>query len=152
MMINPSDYMRYSNVISRKYYFHYQEFNEKLQHFVETCVQCEASIKGPLFYSINNIPQNKWVAVEFFLPVEEDYIDVKGDMFFHSYFSIEDMISTCLHHNFREETEKAYSMLLHTTEQNNLQQVTPFFHVISGDETLQYTFIKLGVVGLKEQG
>ncbi|MGF7046817.1 hypothetical protein J2T13_001319 [Paenibacillus sp. DS2015] len=31
-------------------------------------------------------------------------------------------------------------------EHHKLRQVTPIFHIISGDRSLQYVFIKIGIV------
>jgi len=144
-MINPNDSIRFTNVVSSKYSFHYSEFKEVMQNFIESVVRCDASVNGPLFYSINNVPKDEMVSAEFFIPVEEDQINGTGGMKFHSYFCVEDMISICLYQNFQQQTEVAYALLLEYVAQNQLKQVTPIFHVITGDETLQYVYIKMGV-------
>lgn len=145
-MINPNDHIRFSNVVSRKYQFHYHNMDEVMTDFLNDIINIKASIKGPLFYSINNIPLDEIVYAEFFMPLEEDdRLEIMDDMSFHSYFSIEEMISCCLFQNFERDTEFAYKKLLDYMEQNGQTQVTPIFHVISGDETLQYMIIKIGI-------
>lgn len=144
-MINPNDSIRYTNVISRKYHFHYKEFEEITKDFLNHVVALGSTIKGPLFYSINNVPHDEMVLAEFFVPIEEEALALEDGLYFHSYFSIEDMISVCLFDNFESKTELAYALLFEYMGKNNLEQVTPIFHVVSGDETLQYVFIKIGV-------
>ncbi|WLR42818.1 DUF5085 family protein [Bacillus carboniphilus] len=143
-MINPTDSIRFTNVVSKKYRFHYKKVDDIIKQFLEEMVQLQIHIKGPLFYSINNVPMDEMVNAEFFMPIEEDDIDQKNGMHLHSYFAVEDMLSICLYDQFEKTTEVAYSMLLAYMEQHQLNQATPFFHVISGDETLPYVFIKVG--------
>lgn len=144
-MINPKDAIRFTNVVSCKYSFHYSDFNNVMQDFVESIVAHNVNVKGPMFYSINNIPLDEEVNAEFFMPIHEDQISEQDGMNFHSYFSIEDMVSICIYANFEEHTEVAYAALIEYIEQNDLKMVTPIFHVVSGDETLQYIHIKIGV-------
>ncbi|MBA4535591.1 DUF5085 family protein [Bacillus aquiflavi] len=143
-MINPNDSIRYMNVVSKTYHFHYNDIDDIMKRFLTEVVQ-NTMIKGPLFYSINNVPMDEMVNAEFFMPIEEDHLELGNEMYFHSYYAVEDMLSICLYDQFEKHTEVAYHMLLEYMEQNDLTQTTPFFHVISGDETLQYVFIKVGV-------
>ncbi|WP_226642930.1 DUF5085 family protein [Mesobacillus subterraneus] len=143
-VINPQDHIRYKNVISRKYRFHYRKMDEVMKDFINDVAQQKASIRGPLFYSINNVPLDEVISGEFFLPIREDSIDLLEDQFFHSYFSIENMASVTIHNRFEKNTQVAYALLLEFLEQNKMEQSTPFFHVISGDETLQYMNVKVG--------
>lgn len=85
------------------------------------------------------------VNAEFFMPIEEDSMEGMKEMYFHSFYAIENMLSICLYDDFEKNTEIDYHMLLDYMEQNNLRQITPFFHAIAGDETFQYVFIKMGV-------
>ncbi|AGK55705.1 DUF5085 family protein [Bacillus sp. 1NLA3E] len=145
-MINPNDHIRYTNVISRKYRFHYQDMEKVMTDFLNDIVKIKASIKGPMYYSINNVPLDEIINGEVFIPVNQDSLEIMDDMYFHSYFSIENMISLCLSSsNFERDTEIAYKMLIDYMEHNGLTQVTPIFHVLSGDETLHYIYIKIGV-------
>lgn len=144
-MINPKDAIRYTNVVSKTYRFHYKNMDDIINQFLFELVQQKVTIKGPLFYSMNNAPMDEMVNAEFFMPIEEDNLEVMKDTYFHSYYSIEDMISICLFDQFEKNTEIAYYMLLEYMELNDLNPTTPFFHIITGDETLQYVFIKVGV-------
>ncbi|MGJ7922742.1 DUF5085 family protein [Neobacillus sp. LXY-4] len=145
-MINPNDHIRYTNVVSRKYRYHYQDIEKVMTDFVSDLVKLNASVKGPLFYSINNVPLDEVVNGEFFMPIHQDSLDIMEDMNFHSYFSIEDMVSICLaSSNFERDTEIAYRMLIDYMELHGLAQVSPIFHIVFRDETLQYIFIKIGV-------
>lgn len=144
-MVNPNDSIRYTNVISRKYSFHYDDMELGMKDFINDIMKHNVSLKGPLFYSINNIPMDKIINVEFFMPIKEDKVTLMEDMSFHSYFSIENMISYSLYSNFETDTELVYRILIDYMKENKLNQVTPIFHVISGDRTLQYAFIKIGV-------
>lgn len=76
--------------------------------------------------------------------VEEDYIEVKNGMEFHSYYSIDDMVGMHLVSNFEENTEIAYAMLFAYMKQHQLEQVTPIYHVFTGDESFSYVTIKIG--------
>lgn len=144
-MVNASDSIRFTNVISRKYRFHYKEMNDWLEGFMKDIIQQNVTIKGPLFYSIQNVPMDEMVHAEFFMPVEEDSLTLREGMYFHSYFSIEDMISVCVFKDFEKNIEVAYKVLLDYIEHNEWHQVTPIFHVISGDQSLPYLFVKIGV-------
>ena len=55
------------------------------------------------------------------------------------------MISVCIFSDFEKNTEVAYKVLLDYIEHNEWHQVTPIFHVISGDQSLPYLFVKIGV-------
>lgn len=145
-MINPNDSIKVKNVLSRKYVFHYEEMDQHIEDFINDVFKQTQNIKGPLFYTMNNVPKDEITHVEFFMPVEDDSVSLLDDMHFQSYYNIENMVSICVQNNFEMNTEIAYGMLFQYMEENYLKQVTPIFHVLSGDETLQYMFIKIGVV------
>lgn len=144
-MINPTDHIRYRSVIARKYRFYYREMEQVLQDFVEDVLKIGATIKGPLFYAIHNVPLDEVLYAEMFVSVENDAVEVMEDMQFHSYFSIEDMISICVFGDVANNTEIAYRLLIDYMEENGLKQTTPIFHVLSGDSSMPYVFIKIGV-------
>ncbi|NMM62861.1 DUF5085 family protein [Clostridium sp. P21] len=146
-MINKHDYIRLTNVISQKYYFNYKDFENVMKEFLDEVNALKVHIKGFPFYSINMFPTiNENVGMEFFISVEEDYIDVPEGMDFHSYFSIENMVSTTVFNDYEKNSEEAYSKLQSFIKENKLEQTTPFFNVPSGDDTLQYVFLKIGVI------
>ncbi|THE12418.1 DUF5085 family protein [Bacillus timonensis] len=143
-MINPHDSIRFTNVISKKFRFHYHEMNTVMNDFFRDVAKFGVTMKGPFFYSINNVPMDEMVNAELFMPIREDTAPAKENFEFHSYFSIEDMASICLHKEFEKNTQVAYHMLLTYIEESNLRQATPIFHVVSGDENFRYMFIKIG--------
>ena len=150
-MVNSYDSIRFRNVISKRYRFYYEDMGKVMEEFINDIVKKNISLKGPVFYSLNNVPMDKMMNVELFMPVIQDKVEIDDDMFFHSYFSIENMISVYMYANFEQNTEIAYRMLLDYIDENNLKQATPIFHVLSGDKTMQYAFIKVGVTDKKEE-
>jgi effector-binding domain-containing protein len=143
-MINSNDAIRYTNVVSRKYRFHYREMKEVIADFLQEIDRQKATVKGPLFYSINNVPTEEWINGEFFMPIEEDELLLTEQFSFHSYFSIESMLSHCIFTHFEALTEVSYRMLLDFIEHQQLIQTTPIFHILSGDRSLAYVYIKIG--------
>lgn len=149
--MNLKDSIRYTNVISRKYRFYYSEMEQHLSDFMSDVFKCSAAIKGPLFYSINNIPRDEMVNAEFFMPMRDDGIKVSDSMHFHSYFHIDHMISV---HDLTENaasTEAAYAKLFQSMESRYMRQVTPVFHIVSGDRSLSYLSIKIGVAPISSE-
>ncbi|MFD0588497.1 DUF5085 family protein [Paenibacillus sp. GCM10027627] len=144
-MVLLGDSIRYTNVISKRYRYHYSDTNDVMESFLNDVGDTKATIKGPLFYSINNLPMDEMVNAEFFMPVYENQVETRENMYFHSYYNIEDMITFCIHDQFETATEEAYGALMHYMDQNGLQQVTPIFHIISGDRSLAYVNIKIGI-------
>lgn len=145
-MINPNDSIRFKNVVSKKYSFYYEDMDKAIEEFLDNICEKGAVAKGPLFYSLNNIPMDKMMNVEFFMPIEQDKFEVDNGVYFHSYFSIENMVSIYICDNFEKNTEVAYAALLNYIDENKLKQVTPIFHVILGDETMRYAAIKIGTI------
>ena len=143
-MINPHDTIKLTNVISRKYRFYYRDFEKYLKDFIDDVASLQVTVKGPLVYSLHNVPLDEMMNVEFFMPVEQEKVEIIADMNFHSYFFIDSMISTIDLSNAEASTEVAYASLFHYMEEYQLRQATPIFHVVSGDHTLQYTTIKIG--------
>lgn len=146
-MINSYDNIRLTNVISKKYYFNYKDFEEVMKDFLNGVSKLGVQIKGFPFYSINKFPEkDENTAMEFFISVRESTVNVPEDMMFHSYFSIEDMISMTVFEDYDKSSEKSYEELKKYMKENKLEQVTPLFAVISGDDTLQYISYKVGVI------
>ena len=143
-MINPHDAIKLTNVVSRKYRFYYRDLERYLAEFIQDIFSLNLTIKGPLIYSLHNVPMDEMMNVEFYMPVAQDRVETPPDMDFHSYFFIGPMISTVDLVNSEASMEAAYASLFHYMEQNHLRQVTPIFHVASGDETLQYMTVKIG--------
>lgn len=149
-MINPNDSIRFTNVVSKQYRFYYEDMDKVIKEFLGDIDKKGAVVEGPLFYSLNNIPMDKMMNVELFMPIEQDKFEIDKDMCFHSYFSIENMVSIYMYANFEKNTEIAYAALLNYIDENKLKQVTPIFHILSGDQTMQYVVIKIGVISDEE--
>ena len=145
MIVNPHDELLASNVLSRKYTFHFNEWETHFSQFLQEVGDMGVTVRGPVFYSINNVPINETVNAEFFISIEEDLQPSDTDMAFRSYYGIEQMVSICLYDDPINRTEEAYARLLYHIEHSQLQQITPIFHVMSGDEDFQYMMIKIGV-------
>lgn len=64
-VVNPKDSIKYTSVVSRKYHFYYKDLEQHLSDFMSDVFQLKATIKGPLFYSINNIPLDEMLHAEF---------------------------------------------------------------------------------------
>jgi len=144
-MVLLGDSIQYSNVVSKTYCFHYNEISKTIERFIQEIIQAKATIKGPLFYSINHVPMEEMVAAEFFMPVFEDRIELEEEMHFHSYYHIEDMITFNIHEQFETATEAAYDALMDFMDKNQLQQTTPIYHILAGEDSLQSVFIKVGI-------
>lgn len=144
-MINPADSIRYTNVLSRKYRFHYKDMYEAMEDFLKDIGSLQVDVNGPLFYSLNNVPLDEVMNVEFFIPVVQSNLPNVDDMLFHSYFSIENMVSLNVVDHLETNTEIAYKLLFEYMEEKKKTQVTPIFHILSGDDSLQYMAIKIGV-------
>ncbi|MDT9507882.1 DUF5085 family protein, partial [Streptococcus mutans] len=95
---------------------------------------------GPMVYSLNNVPYDKMLDVEFFLPLEETYLEAEGTVF-SSYFELNNVIMISLDHDYEELTKEAYVRLLWTLEQNGQDQNTPFYHVLQTEGTGRVTVL-----------
>ena len=145
MYINPKDNIKLSNVVSKKYKFHIKDMEKILISFLKEIDNNNLTPQGLCFYTINNIPLDEIIEGEFFISVKNELVDELNGLEFQTYFSIENMISTCIYEDFESNTEKAYYVLLKYIEENNLTQITPIFNVMAGDRELQYVYIKVGV-------
>ena len=143
-MIYTEDFLRYSNVISKKYEFYYEEAPKVLADFKKELEALKVHCKGPLFYALLNIPTDSNVIMEYFMPVQEDYVKVPENMSFHSYYSVDQMMSILLSESFETETEFAYASLIEFLRQSNKTQVTPFYHVVLGENGTKFLQIKVG--------
>ncbi|MBC6310987.1 hypothetical protein HCJ66_15735 [Listeria sp. FSL L7-1582] len=47
--------------------------------------------------------------------------------------------------DYKKFTEFAYAEILTHMDMKNLEQITPFFHELAGDRSMQYTQLKVGV-------
>lgn len=144
-MIFLNDHIRYERVLSKKYEFYYTQLGDKLTDFLSEVKGINAHPNGPVFYSLNNVPKDKKMNVEFFIPVKE-IVDTKNKMKFHSYYSVEQMLSMRITNNFEYKTEEAYSALLQFMQSQNLIQLTPPYHIIDTFSDNPFVTIKIGYI------
>lgn len=120
--------LSFQNVVSKRNKFHYSELENYYKAFVTGIVDAGYSLKGPYFYSLNNVPKDEYVDIEMFFPIVEESFEVEGYQF-SSYFEISPLIKTVITGDFDVQTERAYAELLATLEVNELDIATPFYHV-----------------------
>lgn len=143
-MISMRDSICYQNVISKKDTFYYKDMGRHLSEFLRQVRLAGAHPNGNVFYALNNVPQEKIMKVEFFVPVKDEDIQETSGLRFYSYFSIEDMMSIRIKSRFEENTEKAYSALLELMKATNLKQVTPPFHIMNNVDGKRFVTLKIG--------
>lgn len=142
-MIFMKDNMRYERVLSKNYEFHYKDMKEYLQQFLEEVKALGVHPSGPLFYALNNVPRDERMKVEFFIPVKEE-VDTKGKMKFHSYYSVENMMSMRILNDFEEKTGEAYSAMTKFMNASEMNQITPPYHIIDRAGEYQFVTLKIG--------
>lgn len=149
-MIFLKDNIRYENVLSKNYEFYYKDMSANLEAFLGEIKTMGVHPKGPVFYALNNVPKDERMKVEFFLPVREE-IDAGEGMKFHSYYSVENMMSMRILGDFERKTEETYSAMLQFMQQADLIQITPPYHIIDRVGNQNFVTIKIGYLK-KEQG
>ncbi|RJX39128.1 DUF5085 family protein [Paenibacillus pinisoli] len=150
-MVLVGDSIRFTNVISKKYYYHFNDMKTVMESFINEIIGVHATVKGPLFYALYNVPLDEMMMAEFFMPVEEDQVELPEDMRYHSYYNIEDMLGVAIHKQFETATEEAYASLIQYMNLNGYTQITPIYHLFSGDNTMQYVHIKIGYAPAEEE-
>ena len=130
--VTVQDAFQAQNVLRKRKTFHITELKEELDAFLTTVETAGAHPSGPLVYSLNNVPEDGNMDIEFFLSVEEDYIEIEG-MRFSSYFELNNLILAAIDRDYEELTKEAYARLLWTLEQNDRELNTPFYHVLPDD-------------------
>lgn len=151
-MISTSESIACKNVVSKEYYCHYKAFGEVIEDFIKIVVEeHKLTLKGNMFYSLNNLPMDEMMYVTIFVAVEEEnYISLR-DLEFRSYFYIDNMLLLRFSGDYEALTEYAYAELLDFMYENELEQVTPFFYELAGDMSKQYVQIKVGIMPIKEE-
>lgn len=138
--VTNSEVFEARNVIRKRKTFHVSQMREELTTFMSAVEEAGGHPAGPLVYSLNSVPDDGNMDIEFFLPLEEDFIDVK-DMRFSSYFELNRVIMITVAHDYEELTKEAYARLLWTLDQNDQDQNTPFYHVLIPEGTGRVTVL-----------
>lgn len=144
------DQIRYQNVISKRYKFYYEEIGRCLQQFLSEAKTLGVHPKGEIFYALNNVPSDGVMNVEFFLPIKEESVEESNDIHFHSYFSMENMMSLRVRGNFETGIPNAYSAMLQLIEATGLKQISPIFHMV--DKVSNEGFITVKIAYIEGKG
>lgn len=119
----------YQNIVSKEMKFYFRDFEKESKKFLEGIVQQGYDLKGPFFYTLNNVPVDKLVSVEMFMPIYNSSFENKTYKF-SSYFELESLLKIVVPNDIEKMTEFAYAELLSVIEDNNWEMVTPFYHFI----------------------
>lgn len=149
-MIIEEQSIAYTNVISKEYYFHYTEMEEVLKEFMSSIIDANLTIKGPMFYALKNMPSNEMMYIELFMPIKEEKIPQLEDMRFRSYYYVDNMLMRRYTGDFEKLTKHVYAEMFQYIEKEGLTMVSPIYHILSGDEALQYVDVKI-VVDFEEE-
>ncbi|MGG0240022.1 DUF5085 family protein [Bacillus rhizoplanae] len=144
-MIIEGQSIAYTNVVSKEYYFHYEDMEEAIEDFMSEIAKANLTVKGPMFYALKNIPSDENMYVELFMPVNEDKIPASETIQFRSYYYVDEMLMKRYTGDYEKLTEYVYAEMLQYMEDNNLNLASPIYHVFSGDESLQYVEVKIAV-------
>ncbi|MBO1002417.1 DUF5085 family protein [Pseudogracilibacillus auburnensis] len=144
-MVIEEETMMYRNVVWHSYELHYQDFDKALADFNEKLVAANLSINGPLFYSLHNVPLDEMVDITIYIPVEQSYVSRETNLFFQTYFYIDQMLMTRVKGNFEVSTELSYEKLFTYALENNLQISSPMYHILNGDDEVQWVDLKIKV-------
>jgi len=144
-MVIEGENIMYRNVVCHSYEIHYTDFEKALDDFNEKLVQAGLTINGPLFYALHNAPLEEIMDIDIYIPVEQQYVDPATNLLFQSYFYIENMLMTRVKEDFNVNTEKAYEEIFRYAIDVNLQIASPMYHIIRGDEELQWVDLKIKV-------
>ncbi|MBP2624055.1 DUF5085 family protein [Streptococcus oricebi] len=136
------DRLAYQNVVRKRSSFHYSEMEEHMQQFISGVLNAGYRLKGPFFYSLNNLPMDEIVDIEMFLPIFDSVFQLEG-YDFSSYFLIENLFKTVVLHDFENLTELAYAELVATIKENHLEINTPFYHILPKTD-LKYVEVLVG--------
>lgn len=119
----------FQNVVRQRLSFHYSEMEEHLEQFINGIVEAGYQLKGPFFYSLNNVPLNEVIEIELFMPISNDLFSLRGYNF-STYFEISNLLKTIIKGDLKTLTEIEYAKLIIALEKNDLEMVTPFYHVV----------------------
>lgn len=141
-MIVDYEELMYKNVVWHTYEIYYKDFEKALEDFNQKLISANLTVNGPLFYSLNNIPHDEIMQVDMYMPVEQSFVGKESDLHFQSYFYIDQMIMTRITGDFETNTEFAYDELLKYCLEHEYIIVSPMYHVIRGDDEIQWIELK----------
>ncbi|AXQ79537.1 DUF5085 family protein [Streptococcus chenjunshii] len=136
--VTNSDVFSAENVVKKRLTFPVGQMSQEAEAFLDEVASQGLHPKGSLFYSLNNVPYDEMVDIEFFLPIQETEIG-QGGLAFSSYFEMNNTILTVVDHDYNTLAEEAYAKLLWTLDVNHQEVNTPFYHVISQEDPRRIT-------------
>ena len=86
------------SVIKKRTRFHVSQMQNELDAFMTAIEKAGGHPNGPIVYSLNNVPEDGIMDVEFLLPLQEEYLEVEG-MRFSTYFEINNVLMVSLDHD-----------------------------------------------------
>ncbi len=146
-MVRNNQSIRYQNVVKKRAFFHYTKMAEELEQLKEDIAQTGAKPIGPLTYAVLNSPRDRYMLVDFIMPVEGSVAQTE-ELEFQSFYSVEHMVSITVFENFEKETEAAYRQLLNAVVLADKEVCTPFYHVV--DNSGEYLKVMIGYQNIKE--
>lgn len=150
-MINRYDAIRYQRIVSQKLVIEFNALQDALTAIADEIQEAGASLTGKYFYTLEDIQNETDAHIEVFFQVEENDITFPPSMSYHSYYSIESMVSMYVHGELFGNIAAVYATLYDYIEQNQLKEVTAIFHEIGGTQEFPYMHVKIGVTEIDEE-
>lgn len=144
-MVIEGERIMYRNVVWHSYKVHYTEFEKALADFNKKLIKAKLTINGPIFYVLHNFPLDEIMNIDIYVPVEQRYVSRNKGLLFQTYYYIDNMLMSRVKGDFEVNTEIMYAEMFHYIEENNLQIASPMYHVLRGDDELQWVELKLKV-------
>ncbi|KYC64979.1 hypothetical protein B4096_2927 [Heyndrickxia coagulans] len=83
--------------------------------------------------------------IDLYMPVEQSSRPKNPALTMQSYFYIDGMLKTWVKGQFQTEVEKAYDELFRYVMEHDYKISSPIFHILRGDEEMQWVEIKIKV-------
>lgn len=145
-MVIEDETLMYRNVVWHTYEIHYSDFDKVIDDFDNKLVAAGLTINGPLFYALHNPPLEEVMLIDMFIPVEQNDVSPQTNLRFQSYYFIDQMLMTRVTGDVEKETEASYEKLFRFIIQNDMQIVSPIYHIFRGDDELQWVDLKVKAI------
>jgi len=142
-MCNLHDFMHYSNVVSKSYLVPKDRSELAIQDFLAETFGLGLKCVSLPFLTID-ILENDMLRICIYISIEADSPELPADMHFDSYFAVDDMASICVTGDVQKNMSGAYVKLYDFLKKESKRAITPAFHVMGGDRSLQYMIVKIG--------
>jgi len=144
-MVVDFETIMHKNVVWHTYEIHYRQFELAMEDFNNKLVKANLTVAGPLFYALYNIPFDERMLIDIYMPVEQSYVSKDSDLYFQSYFYIDEMIMTRVREDFEAKTELAYDELFQFAAKHNYKVNSPIYHILRGDDEGEWVELKVRV-------